>query len=82
MNIEMQLHCQPSRDGKNGRLKRPIKELSQFDNINPEELSLTILMRLIKVSNIMDLYIVYKQLLDGYKPCNTTLSLTQYQRED
>ena len=24
---------------------------------------------------------MYKQLLDGHKPCNTTLSLTQYQRE-
>ena len=29
----------------------------------------------------MDLDFMYKQLLDGHKPCNTTLSLTQYQRE-
>ena len=31
--------------------------------------------------NIVDLDFVCKQLLDGYKPCNTALSLTQYQRE-
>ena len=31
--------------------------------------------------NIVDLDIVYKQLLDGHKPGNTILSLTQYQRE-
>ena len=31
--------------------------------------------------NIVDLDFVYKQLFDGHKPCNTTLSLTQYQRE-
>ena len=29
----------------------------------------------------MDLDFVYKQLLDRHKPCNTTLSLIQYQRE-
>ena len=29
----------------------------------------------------MDLDFVYKQLLDGFKACKTTLSLTQYQRE-
>ena len=34
-----------------------------------------------KGCNIVDLDFVYKQLLDGHKPCNTTLSLTQYQRE-
>ena len=50
----------------------------------PEELSLTILMRLIRIQlcfSRVDLDFVYKQLLDGYKPCNTTLFLTQYQRE-
>ena len=31
--------------------------------------------------NIVDLDFVYNQLLDGHKPCNITLSLTQYQRE-
>ena len=30
---------------------------------------------------ILDLDFVYKQLLHGHKPCNTTLFLTQYQRE-
>ena len=34
-----------------------------------------------KSRNIVDLDFVYKQLLDGHEPCNTTLSLTQYQRE-
>ena len=29
----------------------------------------------------MDSDFVYKQLLDRHKPCNTTLSLTQYQKE-
>ena len=29
----------------------------------------------------MDLDFVYKQLLNGYKACKATLSLTQYQRE-
>ena len=33
-----------------------------------------------KGCNIVDLDSVYKQLLDGHKPCKTTLSLT-YQRE-
>ena len=36
--METQLHCQPWRDGKNDRLKRTIKELTQFDNKKPEEL--------------------------------------------
>ena len=36
---------------------------------------------LFKGRNIVDSDFVYKQLLDGHKPCNTTLSLTQYQRE-
>ena len=34
-----------------------------------------------KGRNFLDLDFVYKELLDGHKPCNTTLSLTQYQRE-
>ena len=34
-----------------------------------------------KGRNFVDLDFVYKQLLDRHKPCNTTLSLTQYQRE-
>ena len=34
-----------------------------------------------KGRNIVELDFAYKQLLDGHKPCNTTLSLTQYQRE-
>ena len=73
---------------KNGRLKRTIKELSQFDNKMPEELSLTILFLLIRIQirfsrdvTFMDIDFVYKQILDGHKPCNATLSLTQYQRE-
>ena len=47
---------------------------------------LTILMRLIciqlrlsrAVTSWISVDFVYKQLLDGHKPCNTTLSLTQY----
>ena len=34
-----------------------------------------------KGPNIVDSDFVYKQLLDGHKPCKTTLSFTQYQRE-
>ena len=34
-----------------------------------------------KGRNIVDLDFVYKQLLNEHKPCNTTLSLTKYQRE-
>ena len=34
-----------------------------------------------KGRNIVDLDLVYKQLLDWHKPYNTTLSLTQYQEE-
>ena len=66
------------------------KELSQFDNKKPEELksefghfdaanSYPTLP--FKGSNIVDFDFVHKQLCDGHKPCNTTLSLTQYQRE-
>ena len=76
--------------GKNGRFKRNIKELSQFDNKKLEELesefdhfdldnsypSLPF-----KGRNIVNLDFVYKQLLNGHKACKTTLSLTQYQRE-
>ena len=78
------------RDGKNGRLKRIIKELSQFDNKIPEELESEFdhfdaanlyPASSFKGRNIVDLDFVYKQLLDGHKPCRTTLSLTQYQRE-
>ena len=43
--------------------------------------SLTISASPFKVRNIVDLDFVYKQLLDGHKPCNTTLSLTQYHKE-
>ena len=74
----------------NGRLERTIKELSQFDPKKPEELesefdhfdaanSYPTLP--FKGRNIVDLDFVYKQLLDGHKPCNSPLSLTQYQRE-
>ena len=34
-----------------------------------------------KGRNFVDLDFVYKQLVDEHKPYNTTLSLTQYQRE-
>ena len=75
---------------KNGRLKRTIKESSQFDNKKPEELESefdhfdpanSYPTSPFKGRNIVDLDFVHKQLLDGHKPCNTTLSLTQYQRE-
>ena len=90
MNIETQQHCQPWRDGKNGRLERTIKELSQFDNKKPEEFESefdhfdaanSYPTSPFKGRIIVDLDFMYKQLLDGHKPCNTTLSLTQYRRE-
>ena len=70
--------------------KKTIKELSQFDNKKPEELESefdhfdaanSYSTSSFKGRNFVDLDFVYKQLLDGYKPCNATLSLTQYQRE-
>ena len=76
---------------KNGRFKRTIKELSQFDNKKPEELESeydhfdadnSYPTSPFKGHNIVDLDFVYKQLLNGHKDCKTTLSLTQYQRED
>ena len=75
---------------KNGRLKRTIKELSQFDNKKPGELESefdhfdaanSYPTSPFKGRNIVDLDFMYKQLLDGHKRCSTTLSLTQYQRE-
>ena len=75
---------------KNGRLERTIKELSQFDNKTPEDLELefdhfdaanSYPTSLFKRRNIVDLDFVYKQLLDGHKPCNTTLSSTQHHRK-
>ena len=71
---------------KNGRLKRTIKELCQFDNKKPDELESefdyfdatnSYPFLLFEGCNIVDLDFVYIQLLDGHKPCNTTLSLTQ-----
>ena len=70
-------------------IKRTIKELNQFDNKKPEELESEFdhfdAANLYPTSpfkgrNFVDLDFVYKQLLDGHKPCNITLSLTQYQR--
>ena len=70
---------------KNGRFKRTIKELSQFDSKRPEELELefdhfdldnSYPSSPFKGRNIVDLDFVYKQLLDGHKACKTTLSLT------
>ena len=76
---------------KNGRHKRTIKELSQFDSKKPEDFESefdhfdaanSYPTSPFKSRNIVDLdFIMHKQLLDGNKPCNTTLSLTQYQRE-
>ena len=63
-----------------GRLKRTIKQLSQFDNKKPKELD-SYPTSPFKGRNFVDLDFLYKQLLDEHKPCNTTLSLTQYQRE-
>ena len=65
--------------GKNGRLKRTIKELSQSDNKKPEELDSefdhfdaanSYPTSPFKGRNIVDLDFMYKQLLDGHKPCN------------
>ena len=75
---------------ENGRLKRTIEELSQFDNKKPEGLESefdhfdganSYPTSPFKGRNIVDLDFMYKQLLDGHKPCNTTSSLTQDQRE-
>ena len=76
---------------RNGRFKRTIKELSQFDNKKPEELESefdhfdadnSYPISPFKDRNNVDLDFVYKQLHDGHKACKTTLPLTQYQRED
>ena len=70
---------------KKGRFKRIIKELSQLDNIKPEELESVFghfdldksySSSPFKGPNIVDLDFVYKQLLDEHKACKTTLSLT------
>ena len=70
---------------KKGRLKRTIKELSQFKYKKPEEtesefdhfdLDNSYPSSPFKGRNIVDLDFVYKQLLDGHKACKTTLSLT------
>ena len=67
--------------GKNNQFKRTIKELSQFDNKNPEELELefdhfdansSYPTSPFKRWNIADLVFVYKQLLDGHKACKTS----------
>ena len=69
---------------KKGWFKRTIKELSQFDNKNPEELEsefdhfdvdYSYPTSPLKGPNIVDLDFVYKQLFDGHKACKTTLSL-------
>ena len=75
---------------KNGRLKRTIKELSQFDNKKPEEFESefdhfdaanSYPTSPFKGRNIVDLGFMYTHLLDDHKPCSITLSLTQYQRK-
>ena len=74
------------RGWKNAQLKSTIKEFSQFDNKKPEELELefghfdaanSYPTSTVKGRNFVDLDFVHKQLLDGHKPCNTALSLTQ-----
>ena len=76
---------------KKRRFRRTAKELSQFDNKKQEELesefdnfdaNYSYPTSPFKGPNIMDLDFVHKQLLDGHKACNTTLSSTQYQKED
>ena len=90
MNIEITLLAMEG--WKNHRLKpeKTIMELSQFDNKKPEELESefdhfdaanSYPNSPFKGRNFVDLVFVYQQLLDGRKPCNTTSSLTQYQRE-
>ena len=75
---------------KNGRFKRTIKELSQFDNKKQEKLESefddfdadnSYPTSPFKSRNIVHLDFVYKQLLDRHRACKTTLSLTEYQRE-
>ena len=85
MNIETQKHCQPFRDGKKGRFKRTVKELSQFDDKKPDELTSefdhfdvdnSYPTSPFKGRNIVDFDLVRKQLLDGHRACKTTLSFT------
>ena len=52
--------------------------MSEFDRFDGANSYLT---SPFKGHNIVDLDFMYKHLLDGHKLCNTTLSLTQYQRE-
>ena len=59
---------------KNGRFKRTIKELNQFDNKKAEELEsefdhFDVDNSPFNGRNIVDSDFVYKQLLDGHKPC-------------
>ena len=63
---------------KNGRFKRAIKELSQFDNKEPEELESefdhfnldnSYPSLLFEGRSTVGLHFVYKQLLDGHKAC-------------
>ena len=60
-----------------------MKELSQFDNNRPEGLESefdhfdaanSYPASPVKGRNLVDLDFLYKQLLGGHKPCNTTLS--------
>ena len=74
-------------DGKNCQFKRTIKEVIQFDKKESEELESEFdhfdaakkyPTSPFKGRNIVDLDFVCKRLIDRYKPCSTTLSLTQY----
>ena len=77
MNIEITLLTMEG--WKNGRLKRTIRELSQSDNKKPEELESEFdhfdAANSYPTSpfkgpiNVVDLDFVYKQSLDGHKPC-------------
>ena len=59
-------------------LKKPEELESEFDHFDAANFYPT---SHFKGCNIVDLDFVHEQLLDRHKPCKTTLSLTQYQRE-
>ena len=54
--------------------KKPGELESEFDHFDADNLYPT---SLFKSHNIVDLDFVYKQLLDGFKACKTTLSLKE-----
>ena len=64
-----------NKEGRQFDNKKPEELESEFDNFDADPASP------FKGRDIVDLDLVYKQLLDERKACKTTLPLTQRQRE-